>query len=61
MDKKSQIKAHSLCKFQQVCTTVQISVTSSEYSVIGSKALILTWIDYKYLGGKGGGGGGQKD
>ena len=26
MDKKSQIKPHNLCKFQQVCTTVQISI-----------------------------------
>ena len=26
MDQKSQIKPHNLCKFQQVCTTAQISI-----------------------------------
>ena len=30
MNQKSQIKPHNLCKFQQVCTTVQISVARLE-------------------------------
>ena len=51
MDKKSQIKPHNLCKFQQVCITAQISIARPEGSIIRSKALILTWIDFKYVGG----------
>ena len=50
MDQKSQIKPHNLCKFQQVCTTVQISIARPEDSIIRSKAFILTWIDFKYVG-----------
>ena len=51
MDQKSQIKPHNLCKFQQVCTTVQISIARPEDSIIRSKAFILTWTDFKYVGG----------
>ena len=31
MDKKSQIQPHNLCKFQQICTTVQISIAGLHY------------------------------
>ena len=52
--KKSQIKPHNICKFQQVCTTVQISIARlhlTQDSIIRSKALILTWTDFQYIGG----------
>ena len=51
MDKKEPDEATQLCKFQQVCTTVQISIARPEDSIIRSKAFILTWIDFKYVGG----------
>ena len=51
MDKKSQIKPHNLCKFQQVSMTVQISFARPDDSIVISKAFILTWIDFT-LGAK---------
>ena len=42
--KKRKVKPHNLSKFQQVSTTVQISIARPEDS-------ILTWIDFKYVGG----------
>ena len=51
IDKKKPDKAtQPLYKFQQVCTTVQISMARPEDSIIRSQAFILTWIDFKYVG-----------
>ena len=36
-------------KATQVCTTVQISITRPEDSIIRNKAFILTWIDFTYV------------
>ena len=44
--KKGLIKPHNLCKFQQVDTTVQISIARPEDSIIRSKVFILTKIDF---------------
>ena len=52
MDKKEPDKPHNLCMFQQVCTTVQISVARPEDSIIKRKAFVLTWIDSKHVGGQ---------
>ena len=40
---KRKVKPHNLSNFQQVSSTVQISIAGPEDS-------ILTWIEFKYIG-----------
>ena len=51
MDQKEPDKATQPLSFNKFCTTVQISVARHEDSIIRSEAFILTWIDFKYVGG----------